>query len=85
LEAVKRNGFKGNGKPWLPLHEAAPLFEVSKTKLTQQFNGRKTKKEAHEHEQHSVLQKKLLLLNGLAKWAITVYPCMLLLLHSMHQ
>ena len=50
LEAVKRNGFKENGQPWLPLREAACLFKVSKTKLTQRFNGRKTKKEAHEHE-----------------------------------
>ena len=50
LEAVKRNGFKENGKPWLPLRKAAHLFKVSKTKLTQWFNGRKTKKEAHEHE-----------------------------------
>ena len=35
-------------------------------------------------EPHSVLWKKLLLLNGLAKWAFVVYPCMLLLLHCMH-
>ena len=50
LEAVKRNGFKENGQPWLPLCEAARLFKVSKTKLTQWFNSRKTKKEAHEHK-----------------------------------
>ena len=50
LQAVTRNGFKENGRPWLSLREAAKCFEVSKTKLTAQFNGRKTKREAHKHE-----------------------------------
>ena len=51
LAAITRNGFKGNGRPWLSLREAARLFGVTKTTLTARFNGRKTCKEAHEQQQ----------------------------------
>jgi hypothetical protein len=50
LDAIARNGFKENGRPWLSIREAARCFEVRKTTLTARFNGRKTKKEAHLHE-----------------------------------
>lgn len=50
LEAVRRNGFRPNGRPWLSLREAASAFNVGKTKLTARFNGRKTKIDAHQHE-----------------------------------
>jgi hypothetical protein len=50
LDAVAKNGFKANGRPWLSLREAATCFNVGKTTLTARFNGRKTKKEAHVHE-----------------------------------
>jgi len=50
LKAVTINGFRPNGRPWLSLREAAKAYQVKKTTLTERFNGRKTKKEAHEHE-----------------------------------
>lgn len=50
LRAVTINGFKPNGRPWLSLREAASAYGVSKTTLTARFNGRKTRKEAHQHE-----------------------------------
>ena len=49
-DAIARNGFKANGQPWVSLHKAAGCFNISKLTLTVQFNGRKSKKEAHEHE-----------------------------------
>lgn len=50
LEAIERNGYKPDGKPWLALREAARIFSVSKTTLTARFNGRKTCVDAHAHE-----------------------------------
>jgi hypothetical protein len=50
LEAVKINGFRPNGRPWLSLREAASSFNVKKTTLTARFNGRKTRREAHEQQ-----------------------------------
>lgn len=50
LQAIARNGFKQNGRPWLSLREAALHFKVHKNRLTARFNGRQSKKEAHKHE-----------------------------------
>lgn len=50
IEAIGRNGFTPSGKLWLPLREAARAFEVKRATLTARFNGRKTRKEAHESE-----------------------------------
>lgn len=50
LDAIAVNGFKPNGRPWLSLREAARTYQVSKTTLTARFNGRKCKRESHEHE-----------------------------------
>lgn len=50
LEAVTVNGFRPNGRPWLSLCEAAAAYNISKTTLTARFNGRQTRKQAHEQE-----------------------------------
>lgn len=50
LKAITRNGFKENGRPWLSIREAALTFQVKRGVLGARFNGRKTRKEAHEHE-----------------------------------
>ena len=50
LKAITHNGFKENGQPWLSIREVALTFQVKRGVLGAQFNGRKTRKEAHEHE-----------------------------------
>lgn len=52
LDAITRNGFKANGRTWLSLREAARTYDVPYGRLTARFNGRKTRKEAHEHERN---------------------------------
>ena len=50
IEAIQWNGFTPSGKLWLPLWVAAQAFEVKRATLAAQFNGHKTRKEAHESE-----------------------------------
>ena len=51
LAAIARNGFRPNGRPWLSLREAAKEYGITKGRLTNRFNGKQTKREAHQHEQ----------------------------------
>lgn len=52
LDAIIRNGYRPNGRPWLSLREAAKVYSVSKSTLTARFHGRKTRQEAHEQERN---------------------------------
>ena len=67
LDAITRNGFKANGRPWVSLHEAAGCFNVSKSTLTARFNRRKSKKEAHEHEKTLSFAAETALVEWVAK------------------
>ena len=51
ISAIEQNRFKGSSNPIYLFHEAAQTFGISKTTLTERFNGRKTRQEAHKHEQ----------------------------------
>lgn len=50
IKAIERNGFRPNGQPIYSFREASRTFEVNLSTLHARFNGRKIKKEAHEHE-----------------------------------
>lgn len=47
IDAVKINGVKQNGRPWLSFREAAKAFNVDRTTLARRFNGGKNRTEAH--------------------------------------
>ena len=51
LAAIACNGFRPNGWPWLSLQEAAKEYGITKGWLTNCFNGKQTKRKAHQHEQ----------------------------------
>jgi hypothetical protein len=58
LEQVISSGLDKHGKPILSLCAAAEQHGVSKTTLTARYNGRKTRTQAHEHQQRlSVAQE----------------------------
>ncbi|PSR73938.1 hypothetical protein PHLCEN_2v10245 [Hermanssonia centrifuga] len=51
LAAVHAEGFKTNGQLNYSLHAAASDFKIPCSTLTARYNGTKTRKEAHKHEQ----------------------------------
>lgn len=51
LQAVLASGLNPKGQPVLSLRSAAEQFGVSHTTLTACFHGRKTRTEAHVHQQ----------------------------------
>ena len=50
MAALHASGTKPDGKPNLSIQRVATQFEVPKSTLTDQWNGTRTCKEAHEHE-----------------------------------
>lgn len=50
IAAIYQNGFKKNGNPVFSFREAANIYGVSKTTLTERFHGSQTKTAAHEKE-----------------------------------
>lgn len=55
LKALVVNGFKQNGRLWLPLCEAAKTFDVPKSTLAARFNACQTKQEAHKTSEDTYL------------------------------
>lgn len=51
IDMIKQNGFKASGKPKCSFREAAEMFRLSKTTLTERFKGRGTPQGCHKHEQ----------------------------------
>ena len=51
LVAVVASGLNQHGQPFLSLRSAAQQFEVSRSKLTSHYNGRKTRLGAHVAQQ----------------------------------
>ncbi|PSS32144.1 hypothetical protein PHLCEN_2v2100 [Hermanssonia centrifuga] len=51
LEAVQAEGFKPNGQLTYSLRAAATDYDIPRSTLTTRYNGTKSRKEAHRHEQ----------------------------------
>jgi hypothetical protein len=68
LKALRTSGIKSNGHPCLSIREASRRFNVPHSTLTDRYNGKLTRKDAHEHEQRlSAAQEEVLV-----EWVKTV-------------
>ena len=84
LQAVTRNGFKGNGWPWLSLREAANFSKSVKPNLLHNsMEGRKNRKLTHMRG-FSALERKIFWPNGSRRWDVGVshYTLQQLQLHT---